>query len=91
MTYQMMARPCERWAVKWNGAFHFDGAFSSEFGSRPLLFNTRAKARKYIENKWGYIRTREDLRRPPHSWRMPIAVRVEVSFREPFMEKRCPS
>ena len=71
-----------RWAVKWDGLFHYDRLFSSEFGSRPLLFPTRAKARKYISDKWGYIRTRPDLRRPPHNWRMPAAVRVEVILKE---------
>lgn len=72
----------KRWAVKWNAAYHCDGLFSSEFGSRPLLFSTRAKALKYINEKWGYIRERKDLRQPPHNWRMPKAVRVEVFLKE---------
>ena len=92
----MKAILCKRWAVKWHGHFHFDGAFSSEwfaldsfvFGSRPLLFTTRAKARTYIDEKWGYIRTRTDLRQPPHNWRMPVAVRVQVIFRETVKGKR---
>ncbi len=72
----------KRWAVKWHERFHYDGLFSSEFGSRPLLFHTRAKARKYIEDQWGYIRDRPDLRRPPHNWRMPKAVLVKVILEE---------
>lgn len=72
----------KRWAVKWEGLYHSDGLFESEFGSRPLLFSTRAQARKYINEEWGYIRTRPDLRRPPHNWRMPEAVRVEVILKE---------
>ncbi len=46
----------------------------------PVLFRTRAEARAYINEKYGYIRDREDLRRPPHSWRVPVAVRVRVSL-----------
>lgn len=71
-----------RWAVKWHDFFHYDGLFGSEFGSRPLLFPTKAKAKAYIDDKWGYIRDRPDLRRPPHNWRMPKAVKVEVILRE---------
>ncbi len=75
-----------RWAVKWIGGIgdsglQWDGEFGSQFGSRPLLFDTRAKARAYIIAKWGYIRTREDLRRPPHNWRLPKPIKVEVILR----------
>ena len=71
-----------RWAVQWNKQFYFDGEFGSKYGSRPLLFPTRKKATEYIREEWGFIRNREDLRRPPYNWRMPKAVRVEVILRE---------
>lgn len=71
-----------RWAVKWHGRYHYDGEFLGPYGSRPLLFPTKAKAKAYINDKWGYIRDSLDLRRPPHNWRMPKAVRVEVILRE---------
>jgi hypothetical protein len=45
----------------------------------PVLFRTRAEARRWIEANHGYIRRRPDLQREPHGWRMPIAVRVEVT------------
>lgn len=44
----------------------------------PRLFHTRRECRAFIEEKYGYIRTREDLRRPPFNWRMPRAVKVTV-------------
>lgn len=46
----------------------------------PALFRTRRAARDYIEKKYGYIRSRPDLRTEPHGWRMPIPVRVRVSI-----------
>jgi hypothetical protein len=45
---------------------------------RPLLFRTRAEARAWINKRYGYIRTRKDLRAEPHGWLFPKAVRVEV-------------
>lgn len=44
----------------------------------PVLFRTRREARTYIEEKYGYIKTRTDLREYPHCWRLPIPVRVVV-------------
>lgn len=64
-----------RWAVKWNGMIMWKDC-------KPLLFQTRKEARTYIEADYGFIKTREDLRRPPHNWRLPIGVRVEVIFKE---------
>jgi hypothetical protein len=44
------------------------------------LFHTRREARLYIDEKFGYIRRRIDLRVEPHGWRMPRAVRVVVAL-----------
>ena len=44
----------------------------------PKLFATREQARKWIKEKFDYIRHRPDLRQPPHNWKMPVAVRVTV-------------
>jgi hypothetical protein len=46
----------------------------------PLMFNTRHEAREFIELHWGYIRDRDDLKKPPHGWKMPRAVKVEVAI-----------
>ena len=48
----------------------------------PALFRTRREARKFAEQRYGYIRRRPDLRSAPHYWRMPIAVRVVVAFEQ---------
>lgn len=44
----------------------------------PVLFRTRREARAYATKRFGYIKTRPDLRREPHCDRMPKAVRVRV-------------
>lgn len=51
-------------------------------GYVPALFATKREAMEWIEQEFGYIRHREDLRRPPHNWRMPKAVRVWVEGKE---------
>ncbi len=43
-----------------------------------MLFRTRAECRAWIDEHYGYIRTRADLRAEPHGWRMPRAVKVRV-------------
>lgn len=64
-----------RWGVKWHVGIMWENCF-------PLLFLTRQKAREYIEARYGYIKTREDLRRPPYNWRLPQAVKVKVAIEE---------
>lgn len=49
-------------------------------GCEKLLFTTRKAARDFIEEKFGYIRERQDLRCEPHGWRVPKPVRVCVSI-----------
>jgi hypothetical protein len=53
---------------------------SQRTSGRPevRLFRTRHDCRAFIEERYGYIRTRSDLRREPHGWMVPRAVRVEV-------------
>ncbi len=71
-----------RWGVEWHAKNRVDGdrrEFMWENGM-PLLFRTRQLARSYIAQKYGYIRYRDDLRREPHGWRTPQAVRVIVEL-----------
>lgn len=51
-------------------------------GCTPELFRTKREAKLWIDEWYGYVRTRADLRKPPHSWRMPRPVRVKVSIEE---------
>lgn len=48
--------------------------------NKPLLFKTRRECREYIEKEWGYQRTRDDLKRPPHNCLMPLPIRVRVNL-----------
>jgi len=47
---------------------------------KPVMFKTRKKARAWIETHFGYIKTRKDLRIFPHGWRMPIPVKITVTY-----------
>ena len=69
-----------RWGALWRSENNLEGRercimWESEC---PMLFRTRAQARKWIHENYGYIAKRPDLRREPHGWRMPVPVRVEV-------------
>lgn len=46
----------------------------------PALFHTRSAARKFINEQYGYIRTRADLRAEPHGWRLPLPVKVTLHY-----------
>lgn len=73
------------WAPKWSQTNNLDGhrehlcLFDWRDRKRGLtVFSTRAACRAYIENQWGYIRARQDLRQEPHCWRVPQAVKVQI-------------
>ena len=68
-------KPVERWGLKWWSLVLWNK-------TKPLVFDTRSEAREHAEKRYGYIRTRKDLRGPPHNWRMPVPVRVLVSVTE---------
>lgn len=67
------------WAALWNSE-HKPYGFLICRERNPVLFKTRAEARKWIQSEYGYIKTRTDLRDPPHGWRMPRPVRVTVAL-----------
>lgn len=71
------------WAAKWISLNHLDGRteyliLREWWTQKPILFNTRKECRRWIEEHYGYIRRRKDLRTEPHGWRLPMAVRVTV-------------
>lgn len=73
-----------RWAVKWRSYTRRDGKDEHlmwAHGTTPLLFKTRKEARNWISTHYGYIRRRADLRAEPHGWKMPVVVKVRVSWR----------
>ena len=67
-----------RWGAKWVQRVEFASEHLIFEDLMPALFLTRSDARKWIDKKYGYIRTREDLRNPPHCWRLPVPVRVRI-------------
>ena len=73
------------WAPKWSQTNKLDGhreylrLWYGYRGQRyPAVFLTRRECREFIESEYGYIRAREDLRKEPHCWRVPTAVKVEI-------------
>ena len=72
-----------RWGVEWYSRNALDGVTRHPVWmepNRPALFGTRKEAREWIQEKYGYIRLRRDLREEPHGWRMPRAVRVRLTI-----------
>ncbi len=70
------------WAAKWSQTSQLDGHREHlclwHRATVPALFHTRRECLEYIQERWGYIRDRKDLRCEPHCWRVPKPVRVEV-------------
>lgn len=69
------------WVLQWNSENELDG-LSRHFintNGLPALFRTRAEARAFANEHWGYIKTRPDLRGQPHGWRMPRAIRAKIA------------
>jgi hypothetical protein len=68
------------WGVMWRYKNKLDGKMEYLVynAGRPVLFSTRKEAREYIDEKYGYIRQRPDLKSEPHGWKMPIPVPVDV-------------
>lgn len=73
------------WAPKWSSTNKLDGhrehlmLWHQWLGfDRPAVFTTRQACREFISDHYGYIRNRPDLKREPHGWRMPVAVKVKI-------------
>ena len=70
-----------RWGCLWHAKNKLNGVTEHLICEKeaPVLFRTRREARAYIKLRFGYIYRRDDLRREPHGWRMPKAIRVTIS------------
>lgn len=51
-------------------------------GPAGVIFKTRLAARAWLEEHYGYMRTRKDLKTYPHDWKMPRVVRVKLTVEE---------
>ena len=80
MTEPRTSRPHDTfWGVEWRSKNRLDGEQKRmQWCTEIRLFRTRLEARAFIDEAYGYIRHRPDLRAEPHGWRMPVAVRVVV-------------
>ena len=83
------------WGIRWESKNHVDGAscyLIGSYGVSPipelagctgaLMFQTKRECVEYIHKRFGYIRVRKDLRNEPHGWRMPKAVRINVTIQD---------
>ena len=72
----------ERWGLEWYSRNKVDGETRQVMFSNgtPLMFKTRRQAREYANERYGYIKTRQGLRRGPHGWRMPRAKRMTITM-----------
>ena len=70
------------WAAEWYSRNRLDGVTRNIINANyvPALFRTRRQCRQFIEEKYGYIKSRRDLRAEPHGWRMPTAIKVKVEI-----------
>jgi hypothetical protein len=68
------------WAIEWHSHNRLDGDNKHIIYQNylPVLFRTRKAARLFIKEKYGYIKDRPDLKREPHGWRMPTAIKVKI-------------
>jgi hypothetical protein len=79
-----MSAPLPARYVRWGALWHSRNTLGGDFehllfeNCSPVLFRTRREARKWIDDKYGYIRNRPDLKAEPHGWKIPTAVRVTV-------------
>lgn len=88
----MIPKPVTRWGLLNRSTTKLDGERCHLIFDNclPALFCTRAEARCYAEDRFGYIRQRPDLRREPHCCRVPQAVRVTIAIADQSPEGRDP-
>lgn len=81
----MKPRKQQGWTVKWVSVCRLDGRTEQFLVDRKqsygaVFFRTREAARKWRDEQYGYIKTREDLQQ--HGWRLPKVVRAEMTLRK---------
>jgi hypothetical protein len=67
-----------RWGVRWRNTGVSPAEHIMYENRLPVLFRTRSEARAWIDQTFGYIRKRKDLRSYPFCWRIPQPIRVKV-------------
>ena len=69
------------WGVEWHSKSEVDGErrFIMWAFGHPLAFFTRKAAKDWIDENYGYIKKRPDLKGEPHGWRLPQPIRIRIS------------
>lgn len=72
------------WGIKWVAGNRLDGYGEFFIGATNgwQVFSTRAEARSFRDEKYGYIKDRPDLKAEPFGWKLPRVVKVIISIRE---------
>lgn len=70
------------WAGLWQSKNKIDGSREHILceNTKPQLFRTKKECKEWIDKRCGYIKNRKDLRSEPHGWRMPVPVRVKITY-----------
>ena len=78
-----------RWAILWRSQNKRDGYterfvwdWKDPLRTTPILFRTRREARAMIRERYGYIKSRPDLRAEPHGWKIPRPIKVVVEIKK---------
>lgn len=73
-----MKQKFKRWGLEWFSKNKLDGVTRHLIfdDCKPAFFGSRAEARVFMNLRYGYIKSRKDLRREPHGWRLPRPVRI---------------
>lgn len=89
----------EGWCVQWRSGpdnvdrkarkhfvlFDYRKTFVEQRGNfNVMFFPTRALARAFAKERYGYIARRADLRKYPHDWRSPLVLKCTMEI------KKCP-
>jgi hypothetical protein len=72
----------ERWGALCRRRNQLDG-YREHIAFRncmPVLFHTRAEARQWIKDNYGYMRDRPDLRAEPHGVLATVPCKVRISL-----------
>ena len=67
------------WCVLWDSRHEQHLMFD---GPKPLAFKTKKQCKKFIDEKWGYIKNRPDLKTAPYYWRLPKPVRIRIEYNQ---------
>ena len=80
LPFRKSARKVVRWGLLWRDSERQHIVMDN---CLPALFQTRAAARRYAAERYGYIKDRPHLRSAPLYWRVPEPVRVSTELHLP--------